>query len=295
MGFLNGILGIKSNVNWNKAFDKKPQEVFQGDPNGKDAELPPPYALAPIQEIAKNKNMNPLFYQRCGILKNYDIVLLLDDSGSMNLPTDTKDDVGNPNTRWTELLEVSNEIVEIAVAFDHDGIDVHFLNRSGLRNVTKPEKLSAVFRAAPKGGTPLAEATKKVLQEYRQKRSGKKLLLIIATDGEPSGNGGKAAFKSVLTDRDYDNEKVSILACSDNDDEIGYLNEYDRNIPSLDVVDDYRTEKKEIRKIQGSSFPFKRVDYILKCLLGSVDKWTDQLDEVKLNARQLKYAEYGDF
>jgi hypothetical protein len=239
--------------------------------------------------------MNPLFYQRCGVLQHYEIVLLLDDSGSMNLTTDTKDENGNQNTRWDELLDIANDIVEIAVAFDSDGVDVHFLNRPGLQNVTSTNQLSSVFKQPPKGGTPLAEKTKNTIQEYRKKKNGKKLLLLIATDGEPSGTGGKAAFKSVLTDRDYENEKITILACSDKEDEIGYLNDFDRNIPALDVVDDYRSEKKQIRKVQGHSFPFKRLDYIIKCLLGSVDKWTDQLDEVKLNARQLKYAEYGDF
>ena len=31
----------------------------------------------------------------------------------------------------------------------------------------------------------------------------------------------------------------------DDDDCIGYLNDWDRKIPNLDVVDDYRNEKKD--------------------------------------------------
>ena len=42
----------------------------------------------------------------------------------------------------------------------------------------------------------------------------------------------------------------------DDDDCIGYLNEWDRKIPNLDVVDDYRNEKKEIQARQGKNFPF---------------------------------------
>ena len=42
----------------------------------------------------------------------------------------------------------------------------------------------------------------------------------------------------------------------DDDDCIGYLNDWDRKIPNLDVVDDYRNEKKEIQGRQGKQFPF---------------------------------------
>lgn len=35
-----------------------------------------------------------------------------------------------------------------------------------------------------------------------------------------------------------------------------YLNNWDRNIPNLDVVDDYKSEKKQIRDCQGKDFPF---------------------------------------
>jgi hypothetical protein len=37
---------------------------------------------------------------------------------------------------------------------------------------------------------------------------------------------------------------------------MSYLNDWDRTIPNLDVVDDYKNEKKEILACQGKSFPF---------------------------------------
>ena len=42
----------------------------------------------------------------------------------------------------------------------------------------------------------------------------------------------------------------------DDDDCIGYLNQWDKKLPNLDVVDDYRSEKKEIQGRQGKDFPF---------------------------------------
>ena len=44
--------------------------------------------------------------------------------------------------------------------------------------------------------------------------------------------------------------------CIDDDDCIGYLNDWDKKLPNLDVVDDYRNEKKEIQARQGKQFPF---------------------------------------
>lgn len=48
----------------------------------------------------------------------------------------------------------------------------------------------------------------------------------------------------------------SLSVCIDDDDCIGYLNNWDKQIPNLDVVDDYRNEKKEIQGRQGKQFPF---------------------------------------
>ena len=37
---------------------------------------------------------------------------------------------------------------------------------------------------------------------------------------------------------------------------MSYLNNWDKTIPNLDVVDDYKSEKAEIVACQGESFPF---------------------------------------
>ncbi len=58
-----------------------------------------------------------------------------------------------------------------------------------------------------------------------------------------------------------------------------YLNNWDRNIPNLDVVDDYRSERVEIRKVKGQRYPFSFGDYVVKSLIGSIDPELDKLDE----------------
>jgi hypothetical protein len=72
---------------------------------------------------------------------------------------------------------------------------------------------------------------------------------------------------------------MTVLACTDDDDAIRYLNKLDRNVEKFDVVDDYRSEKKEIQSKRGRDFKFSFGDYVVKALLGSIDASFDGLDE----------------
>ena len=58
-----------------------------------------------------------------------------------------------------------------------------------------------------------------------------------------------------------------------------YLNNWDRNIPRLDVIDDYKNERNEILRAKGKNFPFSYGDYIVKSLIGSIDQELDNFDE----------------
>ncbi len=58
-----------------------------------------------------------------------------------------------------------------------------------------------------------------------------------------------------------------------------YLNNWDRIIPRLDVVDDFRSEKNEIKRSQGRNTSFTYGDYVVKSLIGSIDPSLDNLDE----------------
>ncbi|CAF3701508.1 unnamed protein product [Rotaria sp. Silwood1] len=72
------------------------------------------------------------------------------------------------------------------------------------------------------------------------------------TDGIPTDERGQTDIHTL--EHVLKNERqptnlipVTIIACTDDEQCIGYLNDWDRKIPNLDVVDDYRSEKKEIQ------------------------------------------------
>ncbi len=70
-----------------------------------------------------------------------------------------------------------------------------------------------------------------------------------------------------------------IRTCTDDEDSVSYLNRWDRDIKNLDVIDDYNSERKEIRRKKGSNYRFSYGDYVVKSLIGSIDPKLDKSDE----------------
>jgi hypothetical protein len=123
-------------------------------------------------------------------------------------------------------------------------------------------------------GTPLGEALQKAFS--KKTANSKPLLVLAATDGVPNSMD---LFVKTLKGRDVNTIFVSILACSDDDSEIGYLNKLDATVPHLDVLDDYLSEKKEVAK-HNKAFKdsYTMGDHVARYFLGSIFEKYDKLD-----------------
>ncbi|KAJ3025333.1 UNVERIFIED_CONTAM: hypothetical protein HDU68_007243 [Siphonaria sp. JEL0065] len=214
-------------------------------------------------------------------LEQYEIIVIADDSWSMQ----EKTNIGI--SRWEELKETVTIVTEIGSVLDEDGVDIYFLNRPPVRNIKgSVDQMNSAFAPPPRGLTPIARVLRQVLREkgLPLNENSKKLLILIATDGNPTTDQGsldKAGLYNVLmTERGNPyNVPVVFLACTDDEEQIGYLNEWDKVIPCLDVVDDYFSERREILAVQGNGFAFSRGDWVCKMLLGAIDPEIDALDE----------------
>lgn len=245
---------------------------------------PPTIYEDELREVCLKYEINECFAEKIRALEGYEIVIVIDDSGSMNTVIDSQCPYGRANTRWQELKITTSIVIEIATVLDHNGVDVYFLNREPILGVKSASELDYTFSIPPKGYTPIVATLRKIIS----KKSETPRLIIIATDGEPTDQRGQTnipEFRRVLERERNRNDYVTILACTDNDDTMDYLNDWDVKIPHLDVVDDYVSEKKEILAVQGNSFPFSFGDYVVKALMGGVDSWFDNLDEVKVTRR----------
>ncbi|CAF4072132.1 unnamed protein product [Adineta steineri] len=257
-----------------------------------------------LDRFIRRYEISPSFAERLNQLKGYEIVFICDDSGSMNTPLDEGSDSSHTKkTRWDELKQIVSTVVDLASIFDTDGVDVYFLNREPMFHVKNSSQLENIFAMEPEGSTPIVPVLRQVLNDKRNHVYERNLLILLATDGVPTDEYERPDVRTL--EHVLKNERtpinripVTIIACTDDDKCMEYLNDWDKKIPNLDVVDDYVNEKKQIHACQGRDFPFGFGDYIVKILMGGVDSWFDDLDEKKVtinNQRQSNTAAYSFF
>lgn len=74
-------------------------------------------------------------------------------------------------------------VSELAIVMDSNGIDIYFLNRPPVLNVTDARLVTQEFSQPPHGLTPITPALRKILEAKRSISYEKKLVVVIATDG----------------------------------------------------------------------------------------------------------------
>ena len=91
--------------------------------------------MARLKEICQTHEIHNKNVQALHQLEGFEIVCIIDDSGSMNNGTTdlTDSQIDDPfvkgKTRWNELQSKIGIVVDIASCFDPDGIDIYFLNK----------------------------------------------------------------------------------------------------------------------------------------------------------------------
>jgi hypothetical protein len=235
-------------------------------------------------EILNRYDITGIYAQHLNRLLGFKLVIICDDSTSM------REKLGNGKTKWDELRQCVEIILDVASAYNVES-DVLFLNRPGFRNVKQIGQLSEQFACEPYGQTPLTKSFNIALENNKSELTERKLLVIVLTDGTPTSNTNSdpkmaiKEFKSALEARSpIDRIFVTLVACTDDEYALRYLNNWDREIRNLDVVDDYESERKEIYAKKDSkkrNVAFTYGDYIAKILLGSFVKEIDCADEKK--------------
>ena len=253
-----------------------------------------------LQFLINKYNIKTALSQMLYMLKEFNIVLLCDDSGSMNTRnTYTKENgVSTTTTRWEEAKEFILNILDFAMALDDDGIDLFFLNRPPIFNVNNKEEVINTFQNIASGSTPLVKTLEKIYQKY--KNTDKNILLLTITDGLPDES--ESEFKDVLKNmlkHQMPKFRISLMLATDDENTVDLYNRIDSEFDFFDVSDDYLSEYNEIIKIQGTNFKFSMGDYICKFLLSSICNDLDKLDEKKIDINKIvkyfteTYDKYG--
>ena len=156
-------------------------------------------------------------------------------------------------------------------------IDIRF-------SVNNIDSIRHILNENPYGRTPLNKVTTEIFNNYRNNT--KPVLLVIATDGKPTNNNGypdTRTFQETISNKNHDKFYISFLACSDQDEDVGYLNILDKKVPNVDTLDGYLSESKEVKSVQGIKYTYTFGDHISRLLLGPICPQLDSLHEIKIN------------
>ncbi|CAE6477115.1 unnamed protein product [Rhizoctonia solani] len=125
------------------------------------ASQPPAYSAVPetIPEAPPRRMNNAVTAgaeNALELLKEYDTVFLIDDSGSM------------AGGLWTQAGRALAGVATVASQYDDDGIDIYFLNsKDFLQNVQNETQVYDLFkRVQPRGSTPTGARLDMLLRSY---------------------------------------------------------------------------------------------------------------------------------
>jgi hypothetical protein len=238
---------------------------------------------------------------RC-LLTGQKKVLVLDNSGSMGRTVVQSSLVSRPVvTRADELVAFVQIALPFLVADAPEGVDVWLLNDADgraaptiLRHVQTVEQV-VPHLLCPRGSTPLVQCLRAVFSAYAGSIAEEGLHVVVATDGEPDNDtdgtpGRKALFNLLRHGSAYrprpENCIVNFLVCTDDPEDVAFLDQLDATCPRVDVTDDYSTERAQAAAARTLKHPMSAADWVFKALIGAADPSLDAVDETAHSASQ---------
>ncbi|MHB1952796.1 MAG: vWA domain-containing protein [Sulfobacillus sp.] len=233
--------------------------------------------------FAKKFGIGNDFSRKLSMLKYCVVKILNDDSGSMKSPAYGECSYQLIPNRFSELREMNKVIFDVIGIFAP--IDVYFLNRPGRRNLRSFAQAEDMFAAPPSGMTPIVARLRQIIAEsLGQLESGCRLLIFIATDGQPTNDSGRIDVNELnhyvdFLMTNYPNLHLTFMACVSDESLLEVMDSLGEMYPRVGVVDEFQVEKKEMQeKFQNDpDFEFTISDYLVKAALVSLDPEIKQI------------------
>ncbi|KAL4887114.1 hypothetical protein BJY04DRAFT_47753 [Aspergillus karnatakaensis] len=222
-------------------------------------------------------------------LSLYDIVLYVDDSGSIEFE--------EKGVRKEQLKQIIGIVATVASTFDEDGISLRFMNndfmQNNIRSAQEVEQIISNIRFS--GMTPLGSALRSkvldpvIVSQARSNRLQKPVLVITITDGQPAGEPldsvaqgirytidevsrtqyGRGAVAFQFSQVGNDTKARDFLGSLDNDPSIGGF---------IDCTSNFEVEQDEMSRA-SPPVHLTRELWCAKLMLGSIDSSYDTKDE----------------
>ena len=201
-------------------------------------------------------------------LKDFDAIeIIVDDSGSMNAPTDARGPRGESLTRWQEARYRISQMMELIAYVVSPPVVVRFLNRTDTLELKRLDNeapkqyiqrtemlLNETFGQSPSGLTPALQVIQASLSRY----PGQATLRYFLGDGVP--NGGDTACRQIeqllIHRAQPQRNPFTFMSCTGNDADTEWMKECEEKAPYCAEFDDYEDESREILRDQGNAFPY---------------------------------------
>lgn len=232
------------------------------------------------------------------VLADYNLNIVIDDSGSMCRFTDTlksgaytdymkqyfKEKNANLNekmTRWEEEEDRLHLMIDFLAYIPTGPIKVICMNRTDQfvleRNGKTPEQfltlghsyIRRMFESPPNGVTPTLKIMKRALSEASE-TSGLTSHYLF-TDGVPSDCSTDELGSYLANRPNPQNNPLTFVSCTDVDFEAQWMKEIEEIGPYMSEIDDYKAELNEVRHDQGPSFPYSKGLWITCLLVGALN------------------------
>ena len=239
-----------------------------------------------LEGLAARWRLNKEIVLDLTALALYDIAIYADDSGSM-----AYEDQGE---RIEDLKTILAQVADVVTMFDDDGILISFMNSPTQVSVRNSQEASALLAKTKfQGQTPMGSSLdRKILQPLvlapAQNRSlAKPVLVVIITDGEPSGEPRDTLIqvlrniKGALSRTAYGPGAVAFQLAQVGKDTAAqrFLGEIDSHPEVGRMVD-----ATSYYEMEAEEFGRKGVDltpnlYLVKLMVGAIDRSYDEADE----------------
>nr|XP_031862711.1 uncharacterized protein CI109_001722 [Kwoniella shandongensis]KAA5529783.1 hypothetical protein CI109_001722 [Kwoniella shandongensis] len=241
-----------------------------------------------LQQLASNWKLPVELASDLVKIALFDVVVLIDDSGSMAFEQNGE--------RIEDLKMILGKIAFACSLFDHDGIQVRFLNSQLQGNNINNEQaaLQLVSQVKFSGLTPLGTSLEqKILQPLllgpaRSNALQKPLLIIAITDGAPAGESSDKIVQVISSaNQELQRSRYGPDAVSYQLSQVGNDKSAQKFLSSLDdhptigsLIDqtmDYEFEQEQMKVKTGEDLSPEM--WLMKLLLGPIDTSYDSKDE----------------
>lgn len=254
--------------------------------------------------------------RRLAVLRNYELDFIIDNSLSMN----QYDGMCNPETglvmsRIEEAIYRLGNIGDLLSYIPVKGITLRTLSGEhtpvAINCQAPPHEISAQIKSylefvntGPRTtNTPLFTALSTSLEENRNSPNPR--IIYVLNDGMPNSGGGPYQVCDLLrTSRCGEKNPVCLIACTGDRESVAWMNDADRIIGNIHVIDDFKSEQQKIKAKHGENFPVTEGFYAMSSLLGAVDDLFDKADEnhiyshnhyQEIMGRPVSQAEYENY